>query len=329
MNLWLRISFLFWLAASSGSAQSLFPNLGGQRTGISGFQFLKIPVSARQAALSGTGVTTINDASAMYINPAMTVESMQSNASFNYGAWFAGLRHLSGNLVYKLSENDALGIGFVTLRTDDLPVTTAVNPDGTGETFSYGDVQASLHYSKRLTEQFSFGLNANFLQQTLGSLVARTGLIDLGVCYRIPVANMRIGATLQHFGNAATPSGTANVFGIGTVQNFQAISPPTFFRLGFSFDALSSKLQRLTILTQLNHPNDNKETVALAAEYAFKNQFMIRAGYDFGKDEQSFPDLGVGVVQKLGAASVRVDYAFANFKTLGGTHRISVGLTAF
>ncbi|MBS4028301.1 MAG: hypothetical protein KGZ58_06650, partial [Ignavibacteriales bacterium] len=48
----------------------LIPNLGGQRAGISSFQFLKIGVGARGSAMGESFIAVVNDASALYWNPA-------------------------------------------------------------------------------------------------------------------------------------------------------------------------------------------------------------------------------------------------------------------
>ncbi len=330
-----RFLLLLWLIGVSlqMQAQSLFPNLGGQRTGISGLQFLKIPISAEQAALSGANVTTASDASAMFINPATAVEVERNSLSFSYSPWFAELAHSSASLVYKPSADWAFGAGFIALNTPNIPVTTELNPDGTGETFAYGDIAASLSVARRLTTQFSFGVTASFVQ-TIASLQFRTYLIDLGVCYKVPFAGMRLAAVFQHFGPSARARGRAEVVSPSLVgseirDSFDDIDPPTFFRLAASIDPISTPTQKLTVFAQLNHPNDNVETISIALEYAWRQLLFLRAGYNTGRDEQTIPDLGAGLRYNIGFATLRFDYAFVNFKTLGATHRLTLSLGGF
>jgi hypothetical protein len=69
----LRHSVLPWLLTALAALQApaqLVPNLGGQRAGISAFQFLKIGVGARGVAMGEAFVAVVNDASALYWNPA-------------------------------------------------------------------------------------------------------------------------------------------------------------------------------------------------------------------------------------------------------------------
>ncbi len=318
----------------SAKAQPLFPNLGGQRTGISGLQFLKIPISAEQAALAGANITTASDATTIFINPAMAVEVERNSLAFSYSPWFAELTHSSASLVYKLSTDWAIGAGFIALNTPNIPVTTELNPDGTGETFAYGDVAASLSLARRLTTQFSFGVTASFIQQTIASLRFRTYLIDAGVCYKIPFAGMRFAAVFQHFGASAGARGRAEVVspslnGTELRDTFDDIDPPTLFRLAASIEPISTPTQKLTVFVQLNHPNDNVETVSIAVEYAWQQMLFLRAGYNTGREEQTFPDLGAGLRYNIGFALLRFDYAFVNFKTLGATHRLTLSLGGF
>ena len=64
------IALVLFLAALPVQAQVL-PSFGQERTGGSGLQFLKVPVDARGAALSGTMAAVADDASALYWNPAL------------------------------------------------------------------------------------------------------------------------------------------------------------------------------------------------------------------------------------------------------------------
>lgn len=318
----------------ASSAQSLFPDLGGQRVGISGLQFLKIPISAEQAALSGAGITTIADASSMFINPAMSVDIERNSLAFSYSPWFAELAHSSASAVYKLTPDFAVGFGFVSLSTPDMPVTTELNPDGTGETFSYGDIAASVSIARRLTSQFSFGITGSFIQETIASLNYRTYFLDLGVCYKVPFAGIRLGAVLQHFGGSASASGSVETVspslnGVEVRTSFEDIDPPTIFRLAFSFEPISNERQKIVAMIQLNHPNDNVESLSFGLEFAFRNTLFIRAGYNTGREEQTYPDLGAGLRRSIGFAIFSFDYAFVNFKTLGGTHRLTVSLSSF
>src|SRR5512140_1471702 len=80
------------LFASAGSAQ-LIPNLGGQRAGISAYQFLQIGVGARGVALGETFTAIANDASALYWNPAGLTQFPENQVIFAHAEYLVDLKH--------------------------------------------------------------------------------------------------------------------------------------------------------------------------------------------------------------------------------------------
>ncbi|MCK7521899.1 MAG: hypothetical protein MZV64_31575 [Ignavibacteriales bacterium] len=89
----------------------LVPNLGGQRAGISAFQFLKIGVGARGVAMGEAYVAVANDASSLFWNPAGLAQ-MTENQVFvqrTRSMWRISAMSISG-LSYHFTGSDALGL---------------------------------------------------------------------------------------------------------------------------------------------------------------------------------------------------------------------------
>jgi hypothetical protein len=51
------------------------------------------------------------------------------------------------------------------------------------------------------------------------------------------------------------------------------------FRFGLSFNPIENEASRLTLALDLNHPNDNYETINLGLEYGYLNTLFLRTGY--------------------------------------------------
>jgi hypothetical protein len=219
--------------------------------------------------------------------------------------------------------DDAVGLSITSLHTDDMPVTTEVQPLGNGSYFRFGDLAVGLTYSRKLTSQFSFGATVRFFEETLDVLKMRGTLLDFGTYYWTGLGSLRFSAVVSNFGNQVSPTGTVHLVGGQSTSEFQEFSPPTLFKFGFAFEPLQDATNSLTTSFQLNHPNDNSENVSAGAEYRWSNTFIVRGGYKFNVDEESF-SLGVGVAASVSAFTLHVDYGFAPFKNLGGVHRISV-----
>lgn len=324
------------LCVMVGFAQ-LVPNLGGQRAGISAFQFLKIGVGARGVAMGESFVAVANDASALFWNPAGLVQFDQNEIIAAHTEYVVDISHEYFGLVYHLGESDALGASFSSLHMKDMQITTETQPFGTGNYFSFGDIAIGLTYANKMTEQFSFGATVRYAEETLDILKMRSVMVDLGTMYWTGLGSTRFAVTISNFGSDVKPKGTLTQPSGSAVTEFQAFSLPTIFRLGVAMEPFEDEDSRLTTSIQLNHPNDNAEHFRLGAEYAYRNTLFFRGGIKrtigqrlFGEDGTSPEDFTLGAGFRIdlpGISRVSADYAFARYSELGSVHRFSVAFT--
>ena len=318
------------------SVGQLVPNLGGQRAGISSFQFLKLGVGARGVAMGESFVAVANDASALFWNPAGLVQFSDNQVLAAHTEYVVDIRHDFFGAVYHLTEQDAIGASFTSLHMDDMEITTESQPFGTGRFFSFGDIAIGISYAKRMTDQFSFGATVRYVEETLDVLKMRSVMVDLGTYYWTGLGSTRFAVAISNFGADVTPSGSVTTFSGGTADKFQSFSLPTIFKLGIAFEPVRSDDQRLTASLQLNHPNDNSEHFRIGLEYSWQNMFFLRGGVKrtigqrlLSTDATSEEDfsLGAGVTVPVQISKVSADYAFVNFNRLGSVHRISLAFT--
>jgi len=324
------------LVLSATGYSQLVPNLGGQRAGISAFQFLKLGVGARGVAMGESFVAIANDASALHWNPAGLAQFEENQVIASHTEYVVDIRHDFFGIVYHLSEQDAVGASFSSLYMDDMEITTETQPFGTGRYFTFGDIAIGLTYAKKMTDQFSFGATVRYVEETLDVLKMRSVMVDLGTFYWTGLGSTRFAVVISNFGADVAPKGSVTQFGGAEVNAFQSFSLPTTFKLGVAFDPMEFDGQKLTTSIQLNHPNDNSEHFRIGLEYSWNNMFFLRGGVKrtigqplFGSDATSEEDfaLGAGVMVELGVSKVSTDYAFASFNRLGSVHRISLAFT--
>ncbi len=304
----------------------LFPVLGGQRAGISTAQFLKIGVGGRASAMGDAFVAVANDVSALYWNPAGLSQFSENQIIFSHNEWVVDINHDFLGAVYHLDNDNSFGIAFTSLTMDKMKVTTEFAPFGTGEYFGFNDFAIALTYSRKMTEQFSFGGTIRYMEETLDKLKMRGMMIDLGTFYWTGLGSTRFAVTVSNFGNDLAPDGEVVLVGNRQESEWQSFSPPTIFRIGFAFEPIEDEINRLTASFQLNHPNDNSENFVVGTEYSYDKMFYLRAGYKFNVDEQNY-SFGAGVSLPISIAKVSVDYAFSNFTRLGSAHRFSLILS--
>lgn len=317
------------------SAQ-LVPNLGGQRSGISAFQFLKIGAGARGTAMGESFVAVANDVTAVYWNPAGLVQFSENAVIASHTEYVVDIRHAFFGLVYHLDDDNALAAAVTSLYMDDMEITSETQPFGTGRFFTFGDLAVGLSYARKMTEQFSFGLTVRYAEETLDVLKMRSMMVDLGTYYWTGLGTTRFAVVITNFGADVQPTGMVSRVDGSTVTQFQQFSLPTLFKLGVAFEPLVDENQQLTTSVQLNHPNDNSEHFRIGLEYSWQRTFFLRAGIKrtigqplFAADATSEEDLtfGAGVVVPLDLTTVNVDYAFVNFNRLGTAHRIALAFT--
>jgi hypothetical protein len=250
--------------------------------------------------------------------------------------YVADIKHEYLGATYHLSDADAVGLALTSLHMTDMEITTETQPLGTGRYFSFGDVGIGLSYSRKMTDQFSFGATVRYVEETLDILKMRSVMVDLGTYYWTGLGTARFAVVISNFGADVEPVGTATQLDGTTVTAFQSFSLPTLFKLGFAMEPWMTDVQRITASIQLNHPNDNAENVRLGMEYVWQNTLFLRGGLKrtIGQklleadetSEESFT-LGAGFRLATDVTTVQADYAYANFNRLGSVHRISLTLT--
>ena len=329
---------LFLLAAAAPANAQLLPAFGEDRAGTSGFQFLKVPVDARGAALGGTVVASADDASALFWNPALAARggtqiglataSYVADVKLHSAAGFTQINTPIGAAT--------VGLSLQALDSGEMDVTTEFSgPSGTGETFRLVDIALGVTVSQALTDLFSYGVTGKYVRESAADVAAQAGLLDLGVAYRVGDTGVRFGVAIRNFGFQISPGGTiARTTLDGTVEEveFEGIEPPTTFLLGVSYKPLQALgfdtggPHDVTVSGQLTNPNDNAERFNIGTEYVWNETLALRAGYEFGLEEATVPSFGVGLVVPGLGPDLRVDYGFNRFDRLGNIHRIGLNL---
>ncbi len=319
---------LIIMAISSANAGNIFPSLGEERSGTSAMTFLKIGVGARAASLAGAYTATATDAFALYHNPAGIAFNDRDGFGFAYRQWVVEFKHSFFGVTKHLDDSNVLGAYLITLGTDSFEMTDEYNPTGNGEMFDYSDFAAGLTYAIRLTEYFSCGLTIKFAQENLDDLKMRALMFDLGTLYQTDFYATRFAINMSNFGGRIKPEGSfryKTVSGEWIEKDYQSFSSPTVFKLSAAFDPLTTDNGKLTWATQLNHPTDNAENIAMGVEYGYQDMLFLRGGYLFNSSVENF-SLGAGLKINASGFNALLDFAYTDMKDLGGTNIFSVVL---
>lgn len=317
--------------------------LGQSKAGSSSAQFLKIGVGARAIGMGDAFAAVSDDALALYWNPAGLALLDRVSLTTTHTEWFAGLSHDFVGVVVPIGQN-ALGASVTFLNSDEIEITTLLQPEGTGLYYDATDMAISLSYARRLLDRLSVGLSGKFVHQRLYNETASSFGIDVGTLLDTGFEGLRIGMCLSNFGGDMQLDGTDVIVPYNRGGNI-AITPdveaklsteswplPTNFRVGIAMDILgvegksifSSETNRLTLAIDANHPTDNVERGSIGIEYAWQNRVALRAGYKYNYYEEELT-LGGGLNVTIENVEMLFDYAWADFGRLGHVHRFTLG----
>ena len=331
LMMWIPVS-LAW-AQLSGSASNV---------GTTAAPFLEIGVGSRAIGMGGAFVSTANDASALYWNPAGLGGLFRSEVMFVHTEWIVDINFDFAGAVIPMGRYGTVGLALTSLSMDDMKVRTVDQPEGTGEFFTARDMALQLSYGFKLTDRFSIGFNAKYIYQKIWKETAQGFAIDIGTLFITTFNGLRIGATISNFGTDMKMDGKdllvfydideqqmGNNDRIFAKLETEKWPLPLNFQAGMAMDVYKTNPHRLTIATEAMHPKDNTESVHMGMEYAMNELFFLRAGYRnmFLKDSEEGLTLGAGFATRfLGNFQVTLDYAYAEFGRLENAHRFSVNL---
>jgi hypothetical protein len=321
------------LIALAYEAAGQNPNIG-----TAGAKFLRIPVGARPAAMGGAVVACIDDPSAAFWNPAGIVGVRSTGLMLSHTPWWATTKLSSAALVTSFQDIGSFGVSFTMLSMDKMDVTTELQPEGTGQTFDAGDMMIGLSYARRLTEDFSVGITAKFVNQRIWNESANGWAIDIGTQYRIGFRDLTLAMSMMNFGPDMSYDGRDLEVKYDANMNIpeNRLTParlapeeyplPLSFQIGLSMTAFSTEGLSLLLAADVVHPNDNVERVHVGGEFTFLENFRLRGGYRFGYDLES-ATFGAGVSLPLGGWKLTFDYAYALYDILPSVNRFTLDLT--
>jgi len=350
------------------------------KLGTSGAQFLKIGVG-RGAAMGEAFVAVADDVSSTYWNPSGLGTMTSREFCLYHNEWIADIKHDYLAVALPLSNFGTMAVsltavtmGQMEILTVDDPSTATIREDtGTGTFFSASDFALGFSFGRMFTDRLAAGITVKAVQEMVWNMGSGGLAADFGIHYNTGFKGLRIAASMSNFGGDISFSGRQLEFlrpppgytdstdrtydGIPVAEKTTPYPLPLLFRFGLAFNPIENEASKFTIALDLNHPNDNYETINLGLEYGYLNTIFLRTGYrmylnmdymkamtggapivdttdntitsyDWGDNTAWLLNnlaAGVGFNLKTGAAGVRIDYAYMNKGILKATHRL--GLT--
>ncbi len=308
------------------------------RVGQAGFQFLKLPTSARQAGMGGVNSSLgFGDASSSFTNPASTVDVQGLDVVLSHIRWFADINYTGAAAVRNMGSIGTIGVNFLFLdygdmpRTENRPILLEGEPTGRSEvltdlgTVTAQDLAVGVTYGRRVTDRLHFGVNAKYISETLDDAKVGAWAVDIGTVFYTGIRSLRVTMLGRNIGPDTQIADFDERIGYEPAD----MRMPVNFSFGAAYDVLgggTGSLHLWTLAAEFVHPNDGPEKVNFGTEYAFRNLLKLRGGYRFNYDEEGIT-LGAGVNVGVSGYALAVGYAFWDFGRLGATHIVSMGFS--
>ncbi len=267
----------------------------------SGAAFLKIPVDAKICGIGEAAAAYVDNASALFYNPAGLAHIKSFNLLFMHNEWLLDMNHEYVAAGFGSENIGTFGLSFnywgsgeiqgITIRGDTIP----------GYLFSASSWSLNFGYGKAFGK-FAFGLGFKFIGEKNESLSTSAYAGDIGGMYDLPISGLKIGGSVSNLGT-------------NLKLDQETYSLPILGRLGWRYDYKFIGITQDFIFSE-------NFGVAIGAEYRIRDIMALRLGYRTGSNTEGFSNLraGLGVFFK----GFGFDYAFAPYGKLGMTHRISI-----
>jgi hypothetical protein len=156
-------------------------------------EFLAIGVGARALGMSNAYVTTVNDVTSGYWNPAgLTQIKKDFQVGLMHAEYFAGIaKYDYGSFAAKIDSASAFGFSIVRFGVDDIPNTTQlIDADGNVDydrisSFSVADYAFLFSYARKSKiEGLRYGANVKIIYRNVGDFAQAWGFgFDVGAQY--------------------------------------------------------------------------------------------------------------------------------------------------
>ncbi len=273
---------------------------GTRGAGSSSFEFLLIPVGARETAMASGSAVSLNP-NAFWWNPAGLAYVERLNINLAYNSWFEGITQQRAGVTLPLKNRQVAAVNISMLSAGDIEGYNWYG-DPTGNLTSK-DYSVTYSQAKNFTYYLAGGLSIKALFEQLADESNYAAAIDAGF-----ILNPFTGFWL---------SGDAKNAGAGgTFIKEKAVMPISFF------GGMGLQLNKYMLLFGDINYMDGEIFSGAGIEANLWDLLFLRAGYSSFAGTISQFKLGVGWIYK----DISIDYVMAGYGKLGSTHRVDLTL---
>jgi hypothetical protein len=274
----------------------------------------------------------------MYWNPAGLTGISNNEAAFTYVNYITDLSLNYAAYARKFEDIGVFGASVMVLSMGDQEITTIDEPEGTGESYSASSYAFQLSYARQLTAQFSFGISGKYIGEQIYRERAGGFAFDFGTMLYTGYKSLRLAMNISNMGPEMkfdgpdldveySPNPTSeNQDSYAGQLKVNPYDLPLTFRIGMAYDWDFTDEARVVFSVEAKHPNDNLQQGSFGAEFDWKGNYFLRAGYKVNYEEEGL-GLGGGFRTDITeGTNLSMEYAWVGFGRLDSVHRYSAGI---
>lgn len=245
-----------------------------------GYNFLRLPVSAHAAALGGENITLIEDDEALiFHNPALLSSVSDKTIALSYMNYMQGVNAATASFNRIVREKASWAVSAQYVDYGKMKQTDENNVQ-TGE-FSAKDIAVAGYFSYMLGKNFVGGITAKFVNSYIGSYNSFGMAVDLGINYYDPAHEWSISAVAKNLGGQLK------------AYNEEYERMPLDVQLGVSKRFANMPFRLSVTMVGLNDWDVSfKEHFVGAIDILLSSSIWIGAGYNFRRATEMKIDNG-------------------------------------
>lgn len=287
------------------------------------YRFLRFETSPRAAAQAGSYVSSDDDPSVVFYNPAGIGNSekiQKGMTTFSYSKNLEDVGVGSFSYVNDLMQDYRFSVNVTYLNGGTFTGKDEYN-NNTGD-FSAGDLAFAFTVASTLESDFYYGVTTKYIYSKLADEHSSGIAWDLGLNYCMPEQDVNIGFSVLNLGTQ--------------ISRYTSSSPYEKLPLDIKF-GVSKKLTGVPLKLALNfhrlnegdNVTDRLKAFTVGSELTLSKVFKLRFGYDNTKREdfklnQSAGMAGFNAGLGLTIKKFQFDYAYSSFGQVGSLHRIGI-----
>ena len=283
------------------------------------YDFLRVDMSARAAALGGSFVANNDDADVIFYNPAGLKALSSDPISFSFVKYLMDINLASFSYSHEFEDIGRFGAAIKYINYGSFEETD-INGNKTG-TFNANELAFIIGYANQLDDNFFYGANVKFIYSGIANRSSTAMAVDLGLHYYIPGSEWNFGFSALNLGGQ-----------LSTYYDKKE-NLPIDLAVGVSKKLANLPLRLSLDFHRLNEDRDNFserfKAFTIGAEFTLSKVMKLRFGYDNErrKDFKIGTTAGIaGFNTGLGIkiSDYQFDYGYSSLGLVGGLHRIGI-----